>query len=198
MASCVIFFTNSILCKDAVRFTGHWLFGGCDCSVDRKPGRMAAGCVFTEGSTLVPTLQMSIPVGGPLASVRPKAVELLCLLQRLRESMDAPERLTVFIECLCLLQFLSNWGRANFWPGPKEIIHFDVLLPLLKLLRTWSRELVLLKVKSHSGCYHNDMADAQAAAGVELDESPNFARPKKYGVLQLRIKPAVRARMSSE
>ena len=89
-----------------------------DGSVDRKRERMAAGCVLTQGSALVPTLQISIPVGGPLASVRPEAVGLLCLLQRLRESMDAPERLTVFIDCLCLLQFLSNWGRANFWPGP--------------------------------------------------------------------------------
>jgi hypothetical protein len=95
---------------------------------------MGAGAVLTEGSTLDPILQISIPVGGPLASVRPEAVALLCLLQQIREKMDVPGRLTVFIDCLCLLQFLSKWGRANYWPGPKEIIHFDVLHPLLKTL----------------------------------------------------------------
>jgi hypothetical protein len=120
---------------------------------------MGAGAVLTEGSTLDPIPQISIPVGGPLASVRPEAVALLCLLQQIREKMDVPGRLTVFIDCLCLLQFLSKWGRANYWPGPKEIIHFDVLLPLLKTLRAWPREVVLLKVKSHSGCHHNELAD---------------------------------------
>ena len=184
--------------QDAVRFMGHGLFGGSDGSVDRKKEKMAGGYVLTEGSTLAPILQLSIPVGGPLASVRPEAVALLCLLQRLREKMEAPERLTVFIDCLCLLQFLSRWGKANFWPGPKEIIHFDVLFPLLKILREWPKELVLHKVKSHSGCYHNDMADELADAGVALDEPPCFAGPNKYGVLQLRIKPAIRALMSME
>ena len=56
---------------------------------------MGAGAVLTEGSTLDPILQISIPVGGPLASVRPEAVALLCLLQQIREKMDVPGRLTV-------------------------------------------------------------------------------------------------------
>jgi len=182
--------------QDAVLFTGHGLFGGCDGSADRKHERMGAGAVLTEGSTLDPILQISIPVGGPLASVRPEAVALL--LQQIREKMDVPGRLTVFIDCLCLLQFLSKWGRANYWPGPKEIIHFDVLLPLLKTLRAWPREVVLLKVKSHSGCHHNELADERAAVGASLDEPPCFDGPKKYGVLQLRVKPAVRDLISSE
>ena len=114
---------------------GHGLFGGCDGSVDRTRELMGAGGVLTEGNTLAATLQISIPVGGPLASVRPEAVALLCLLLRLREHMEAPAQLTKFIDCLCLLQCLSKWERANYWPGQKEIIHFDVLLPLLKILR---------------------------------------------------------------
>jgi ribonuclease HI len=184
--------------QDAVLYTGHGLFGGCDGSADRKHERMGAGAILTAGSTLDPILQISVPVGGPLASVRPEAVALLCLLQQIREKMDVPGRLTVFIDCLCLLQFLSKWGRANYWPGPKDIIHFDVLLPLLKTLRAWPREVVLLKVKSHSGCHHNEVADELAAVGASLGEPPSFAGPKKYGVLQLRIKPAVRDLISSE
>ena len=42
------------------------------------------------------------------------------------------------------------------------------------------------------------MADELADAGVALDEPPCFAGPNKYGVLQLRIKPAMRALMSME
>ena len=49
--------------QDAVLFTGHGLFGGCDGSADRKHERMGAGAVLTEGSTLDPILQISIPVG---------------------------------------------------------------------------------------------------------------------------------------
>jgi len=184
--------------QDAVRFTGEGFFGGCDGSVDRNRELMGAGCALTEGNTLAPSLQISIPVGGPLASVRPEAVALLCLLQRLHEKITVPVRLTIFIDCLCLLQCLSKWGRANYWPGPKEIIHFDVLLPLLKILREWPKELVLFKIKSHAGCYHNELADEQAAAGATLDGQPYFVGPQKYGTLQLRIKPAVRNLISSE
>ena len=89
--------------QDAVLFTGHGLFGGCDGSADRKHERMGAGAVLTEGSMLDPILQISIPVGGPLASVRPEAVALLCLLQQIREKMDVPGRLTIFIDYLYLL-----------------------------------------------------------------------------------------------
>ena len=69
--------------QDAVLFTGHGLFGGCDGSADRKHERMGAGAVPTEGSTLDPILETSFPVGGPSASVRPEAVALLCLLQQI-------------------------------------------------------------------------------------------------------------------
>jgi len=76
--------------QDAVLFTGHGLFGGCDGSADRKHERMGAGAVLTEGSTLDPILQISIPVGGPSASVRPEAVALLCLLQQIERKWTYP------------------------------------------------------------------------------------------------------------
>ena len=57
---------------------------------------------------------------------------------------------------------------------------------------------MLLKVKSHSGCHHNVLADERAAAGASLYEPLCFPGPKKYGVLQLRIKPAVRNLIYSE
>ena len=85
---------------------------------------MGAGGVLTEGNTLAPTLQISTPAGGPLLSVRNEVVALLCLLRQLHEKADALARLTIVIDCLYLLQCLSEWGRANYRPGPKEVIHF--------------------------------------------------------------------------
>jgi hypothetical protein len=105
---------------------------------------MGAGAILTEGSTLDPILQISVPVGGPLASVRPEAVALLCLLQQIREKMDVPGRLTVFIDCLCLLQFLSKWGRANYWPGLGEL-SLDIGLGELSLDSACSAALVRTK-----------------------------------------------------
>ena len=63
--------------QDAVRLTGGGLFGGYDGSVDRNRELMGAGGVLTAGNTLALVLQISIPVGGPLASVRPEAVASL-------------------------------------------------------------------------------------------------------------------------
>ena len=83
---------------------------------------------------------------------------------------------------------MSKWGRANYWPGPKEIIQFDVLHPLLKILRQWPNELVLYIIKSHAGYYHNELADEQAAAVVTLDGPTYFVGPQKYGTSQLRIR----------
>ena len=117
---------------------------------------MGAGYVVTHGMDLAPIHRFSAPVGGPLASIRSEAVGLLCLLKWLRDNHLGSVPVTIFIDCLSLLQILSNWGRVDFWPGPKDIIHFDVLLPLLQVLREWTAELVLVKVKSHAGCYHNE------------------------------------------
>ncbi len=53
-------------------------------------------------------------------------------------------------------------GTHNFNPRLKEVVHFDVIYPLLLELRQWIGDLVLVKVKSHSGCLLNERADEQA------------------------------------
>ena len=184
--------------QDAVFFAGGGLFCGSDGSVNRLHEKMGAGSVLTDGDDPTPILQLSAPVGGPLASVRAEAVALICLLQQIREKSMIPSRLTVFIDCLGLLLLLSRWGRADFWPGPQDIIHFDVLLPLLRLLRSWTAAVVLVKVKSHSGCYHNDRADECASLGCESDSPQLFPGPQKYGTLLLRIQPTLRHLVSEE
>ena len=184
--------------QDALLYTGQGLFAGSDGSVYYQKERMGTGYVVTQGMDLAPIHRFSAPVGGPLASTRAEAVGLLCLLKWLRNHHLGSARVTVFIDCLGLLQILSNWGKVDFWPGPKDIIHFDVLLPLLQVMREWTTELVLVKVKSHAGCYHNEMADECADAGCVLDDAPLFSGPQKYGTLHLRLQPSLHTLVEKE
>ena len=98
-------------------------------------------------------------MGGPLASVRAEAASLLQLLRDVSIKYGRSLRLLVFIDCQVLLDILHKWGTHNFHPRPKEVVHFDVIYPLLLELRQWSRDLVLMKVKSHTGCLLNERAD---------------------------------------
>jgi len=177
--------------QDALFYAGTGMFGGTDGSVHRAQETMGAGAAVSMGTDPTPILELSVPVGGPLSTVRAEAVALLLLLTNLRQQHPPVGRLTLFIDCLCLLQFLSRWGRANFWPGPKEIPHFDVLLPLLRILREWTTVLVLVKVKSHAGCYHNKLADVRADAGRMSEVPLACDGPQKYGTLHLRVLPSV-------
>ena len=52
---------------------------------------------------------------------------------------------------MALLMILSKWGQSDFWHDPGDVVHFDVIFPLIK-------KLTLIKVKSHAGCFLNEMA----------------------------------------
>ncbi len=97
-----------------------------------------------------------------------------------------------FIDCLVLLDILQRWGRHNFNPLPKEVVHLDVIYLLLLELRQWIWDLVLVKVKSHSGYLLNERADEQADLGRSADCSLLCPGPRKHSVLWLRIVPIVR------
>ena len=53
---------------------------------------------------------------------------------------------------------------------PREIVHFDVLVPLLAELRAWPGTVLLVKIKSHAGCLLNERADALADLGAASDD----------------------------
>jgi hypothetical protein len=103
------------------------------------------------------------------------------------------------MDCLALLMILKKWGRSDFWPDPREVIHFDVMFPLLQELRQWTQQLTLVKVKSHSGCqFVNEMADELADIGSASEDEPICPGPQKYGSLLLRIQPLVREQIDGE
>ena len=85
---------------------------------------------------------------------------------------------------------MSKWGHSAFWPDPGsdpgDVVHFDVIFPLIQKLRLWSKKVILITVKSHAGCFLNEMADERAEEG-RLSDAPIFPGPNKYGSLQLRI-----------
>ncbi len=70
--------------------------------------------------------------------------------------------LGLFIDCPVLLAILLKWGRSDFQPQPRDIVHLDVLVPLLTELRSWTETVLLVKVESHAGCLLNERADSLA------------------------------------
>jgi hypothetical protein len=112
--------------------------------------------------------------------------------------IDTVVHVRIFIDCLALLMILKKWGRSDFWPDPREVIHFDVIFPLLQELRQWTQQLKLVKVKSHSGCQLNEMADELADIGRASKDEPICPGPQKYGSLLLRIQPSVREQIDGE
>ena len=78
-------------------------------------------------------------------------------------------RLLIFIDCLVLLDIICKWGTYNFHPRPQEVVHFDVIYPLLLELRQWLGDLVLMKIKSHTGCLLNERADEYAELGLSAE-----------------------------
>ncbi len=71
----------------------------------------------------------------PLASVRTEAASLLQFLRDVAIKYGRSVRLLVFIDCLVLLDILRKCGTHDFHPRPKEVVHFDVIYPLLLELR---------------------------------------------------------------
>jgi hypothetical protein len=185
--------------QDACQYAHEGILAATDGSVDLASERMGAGGVAVRVLGGQAFWELSAVVGGPPASLRAEAVSLLSLLQGVeREVIQQRLKLLVLIDCLVLLDILLKWGRADFWPQPCDVVHFDVIFPLLCALRKWPEQVVLLKVKSHAGCWLNELADAKAAAGRLLTHDPLHPGPGKYGSLLLRVQPALRTKLTEE
>ncbi len=96
------------------------------------------------------------------------------------------------MDSLVLLDILQSWGRASFHPDPTDVVHFDVIFPLPDELRRWDGLLLLVKVKSHTGCLLIERADECAEYGYNADFEI-CPGPRKYGSVWLGIRLLVRA-----
>jgi hypothetical protein len=63
------------------------------------------------------------------------------------------------VDCLVVLDILIKWGRSDYYPRPKEVVHFDVIYQLLVELRHCFGTVRLVKVISHPACLLNERAD---------------------------------------
>ena len=89
---------------------------------------------------------------------------MLQLLLDVRQRYGSCVHLLIFVECLVIFDIIRKWGRSDFHPSPRDIVHFAVIYPLLQALRKWIGKVTLVKVKSHTGCLLNERADAKSAA----------------------------------
>jgi ribonuclease HI len=176
--------------QDALRHRWTGLVAGTDGSVDESSETMGAG--YAIGDAPLPIRVLSAPVGGPLASVRAEAASLLQLLRDVAGSHGRHTPVLIFVDCLVLLNILSKWGRHDFHPNPKEVVHFDIIFPLLEELRQWRGQITLMKIKSHAGCLMNERADEQAEDGRKADHPELCPGPQKLGSFWLRIQDQVR------
>jgi hypothetical protein len=131
--------------QDALRHSWDGLVAGTDGSVDERAELMCGA--YELGAGPVPTVVFSARVGGLLASARAEAASLLQLLRDVRQRYGHHVHLLIFVDCLVVLEILRKWG-CSFHPGPKEVIHFTVVRPLIEEL---AGNITLLKVKSHTG-----------------------------------------------
>jgi hypothetical protein len=99
---------------------------------------------------------------------------LLQLLRGVRQRYSNRVHLLSFVDCLVVLDIIRKWGRSDFHPSPKEVVHFVVIYPLLQESRRWIGKVTLVKVKSHTGCLLNEHAD-------ELDELGRQAETLEIG-----------------
>ncbi len=139
-----------------------------------------------------PILILSARVEGPLASAQAEAASLLQLLRDVQKRNSRQLHMLIFVDCLVVLDILRKWGRSDFNQGSKEVVHFDVIRPLLHELRQWLGNVTLQKIKSHTGCLMNKRADEQAELGRMAEGSAICPGPLKYGSFWLRVRPDVR------
>ena len=114
--------------------------------------------------------------------------------QKIRGTFGHHIHLLIFVDCLVELDILRKWGHSDFLPGPKEVIHFTVVRPLIAELRQWAGNITLLKVKSHTGCLLIQHADELAELGHTAEEPEICPGPRKYGSFWLRVRPEIRRR----
>ena len=165
--------------QDAMKATWEGLVAGTDGSVDGRSERMGAG--YAIGAQPVPIRVFSAPVGGPLASIRPEAASLLQILRDIAANYDSRTSLLIAVDFLVLLDILRKWGRHDFHPNPKDVVHFDIIPPLLTELCKWPGKITLVKIKSHTGCLMNERADELAEIGRTVDRPKLCPGPQKYG-----------------
>ena len=68
-------------------------------------------------------MDLSAPVGGPVASLRSEAAGLSSILQTVEERYNEYVQLMIFTDCLASLPILSKWRQSDIWPDPGDMVY---------------------------------------------------------------------------
>ncbi len=118
--------------------------------MDWKNERMGAGYVTGTGQEVETSFCPCVV--GPLSTLRAEAASLRQLL------IDFCGRSSTPLLLSCAARPPAAMGTSEL-PSATDVVHFDVIFPLLDELRRWSGPILLVKVKSHTGCLLNERAD---------------------------------------
>eukprot|EP00961_Rhodomonas_salina_P200782 2708732-Rhodomonas_salina.1 len=83
---------------------------------------------------------------------------------------DPTQSLTIFTDCLTLIQIVSRWTLADFTPYVESEGHWDILSVLLEGLRSRQAPTCMVWVKAHVGDYGNELADRAADQGCQSED----------------------------
>ncbi len=67
--------------------------------------------------------------------------------------------------------------------NPTDIVHFDVIVQLIELLRQLRFPVRLVKIKNRTGCPLNEVGDEQADAGHSVDTPEVYPAQQKICIL---------------
>ena len=95
--------------RDACQYAHSGPKSATDDSVDLKGERLGTSFVVVEKPRSDIILELTAPVGGPLATLRAEAVGVLWLLLRVKSHFHHAVPLLVIFDCLVLLLLLQKW-----------------------------------------------------------------------------------------
>eukprot|EP00961_Rhodomonas_salina_P116785 1571808-Rhodomonas_salina.1 len=87
-------------------------------------------------------------------------------MARVLQLSDPNTPLTVFTDCMAILNAIARWRRGDFQPRMEDEKHQDILLEILRALLRRGASTLIVWVAAHSGDPGNEAADQQADAGI--------------------------------
>lgn len=91
-------------------------------------------------------------------------------MARALQLADVNIPLTVYTDCMAILNAIARWRRGDFQPRMEDKKHQDLLLAILNALRRRGAVTMIVWVAAHSGDPGNEAADRQADAGTRSEE----------------------------
>eukprot|EP00961_Rhodomonas_salina_P231313 3124295-Rhodomonas_salina.2 len=109
---------------------------------------------------------LNFNVGCPATSQRGE----MAAAARILDLADPTEALTIYTDCMSILNAVTRWRRGDFQPRIEDEKHQDVLLDLLKYLRRRGAQTRFVWIAVHIGDAGNEVADIEANLGTHSEE----------------------------